>query len=111
MTVVMNPDLAQQGAETGALVAASHADRQVDDWSVVALLLFKYYARMHPEGFMTEDVRAWADKIGVEPPPDNRAWGWVAKKLASEGEIYAAGYDKQKSANCHASPKTVWKRK
>lgn len=111
MTAVLNSDLAHQGADTGMLVAASHANRTSAEWSSEAEILFKLHARFHPEGFMTEDVRVWAVKLGFDEPPDNRAWGYVAKKLARQGYIEAIGYGKQRSATCHGSPKTIWKLK
>lgn len=111
MNAVLNTDLAQQGADTGMLVAASHADNVNGDWSELAEILFKLHARLHPEGFMTEDVRVWAVKLGFTEPPDNRAWGYIAKSLARQGYIEAIGYGKQRSATCHGSPKTIWKLK
>ena len=106
----LNSDLANQGAETGMLLAASHADREIKNWSEIAELLFKFYARMHGHnGFMTEDVRVWSKKLGFEQPPDNRAWGLIAKRLSREGYIKAVGFGKQRSSSCHGSPKTIWK--
>jgi hypothetical protein len=111
MTAVLNSDLAQHGADTGMLVAASHADRAESEWTEQAEVLFKLYARFHPDGFMTEDVRVWSVKLGFTPPPDNRAWGYVTRSLAKQGYIEATGYGKQRSATCHGSPKTIWKLK
>lgn len=105
----INTDLAQQGAETGALLAASHADRTNNGWTEQATVIFKLYAKFHQDGFMTEDVRIWADKLGFARPPDQRAWGHVATKLSRAGYIQSAGYGKQRSANCHNAPKTIWK--
>lgn len=106
---VLNADLAQQGAETGALLAASHADRETEGWVDQATVLFKLYAKMHPDGFMTEDVRVWADKFGFPHAPDQRAWGGIAHRLVRQGYIQSAGYGRQRSANCHRAPKTIWK--
>jgi len=107
---ILNADLAELGADTGMLLAASHADRESNDWSTSAQELFEMYAMQHPDGFMTEEVRVWAEKLGFHPPPDNRAWGFIAKKMAREGVVVAAGFAKQRSATCHGSPKTVWKK-
>jgi len=106
---VINADLARQGAETGMLLAASHADRTIENWSDQATVLFKLYAKMHPDGFMTEDVRVWVDKFGFPHAPDQRAWGVVATRLSRQGYINSAGYGRQRSANCHRAPKTIWK--
>jgi hypothetical protein len=111
MNAVLNSDLAQQGADTGMLLAASHADRLNTDWTEDSTNVFKLYARLHPQGFMTEDVRLWSVKLGFTEPPDNRAWGYIARSLANQGYIEAVGYGKQRSATCHGSPKTIWKLK
>jgi hypothetical protein len=107
---MINADLAEQGAKTGMLLASSRADRFVDDWTDQATVFFKLYARLHGhKGFMTEDVRLWATKLGFESAPDQRAWGLIARRLSSEGYIKADGFGKQRSATCHGSPKTIWK--
>jgi hypothetical protein len=108
---VLNERLAELGAEASMTVAASHADRESLDWTNFAEELFILYAIQHPDGFMTEEVRVWAGKLGFDAPPDNRAWGYVARKCARNGHIEATGYAKQKSATCHGSPKTIWKLK
>ena len=107
---MINASVARMGADSGALLAASKADRVIEGWSSAALDLFTMYANMNPEGFMTEDVRAWAEKLGFESPPDNRAWGYVAQRARREGVVKPVGYGQQRSANCHRSPKTIWKR-
>jgi len=107
----LNAELAELGADTGMALAASHAEREADGWSHQAGELFVLYAIQHPDGFMTEEVRLWAEKLGFDLPPDNRAWGYVAKKAAKEGHVYAAGFAKQRSSTCHGSPKTIWKLK
>lgn len=105
----LNLDIAEVGANTGMLIAASHADRVREAWTHEALSMFHLYATLHPEGFMTEEVRVWASSMGFASPPDNRAWGFIAKKHLKDGLIESAGYGKQRSTTCHGSPKTIWK--
>lgn len=111
MIPALDAELAEIGADASMTVAAAHADRVEMGWSEFAEELFILYAIQHPDGFMTEDVRVWAAKLGFPAPPDNRAWGFVARKVANDGHIFASGYAKQKSATCHGSPKTIWKLK
>jgi hypothetical protein len=108
MTTTLNADLAGVGADTSMTLAASHAERVSEGWIAEAESLFRMYAQMHPQGFLTEEVRVWAGKLGFSEPPDNRAWGYVARRVAASKYVRAAGFEKQKSANCHGSPKTVW---
>lgn len=110
MTTVLNQELANASADASMVLAASHADRVEENWSNDALELFNLYALQHPEGFLTEEVRAWAEKLGFAPPPDNRAWGHVAKRASQAGRVVAAGFRKQRSTTCHGSPKTLWRR-
>lgn len=111
MTVVLNEQLGLLGAEVGMTLAASRADREQENWTECALDLFRLYAIQKPEGFLTEEVRAWAERLGFEPPPDNRAWGHIARRAVNAGYVEPAGFKKQASATCHGSPKTLWKRR
>lgn len=111
MNVTLNAELSAARGQTGATAAALGAEKQSPGWTERARDYFLLYGRMHREGFMTEDVRAWAKRFGFEDPPDNRAWGYVALALNREGLIEGCGYAKQRSATCHGSPKTVWKLK
>lgn len=106
---MLNPNLAEIGANVGMALAASKADRTIENWTDQSVELFKMYGMTHRDGFMTEDVREWARKLGFQDPPDSRAWGMVARKLVKAGAIEAIGYAKQRSATCHGSPKTIWK--
>jgi len=99
-------ELADVLADSGMTLAASHADRTVENWTEEAEELFTLYASMHPNGFLTEDVRMWAKKLGFPPPPDGRAWGYIARKASVSGRIKSIGYAKAKSSN--NSPKVLW---
>lgn len=110
MITLLNDKLAEAGADAGMTVAASRADRTIAGWGDDALGLFRLYAIQKPDGFLTEEVRAWAEKLGFPPPPDNRAWGHVAKRAAMAGHVRSAGFRKQTSSTCHGSPKTLWVR-
>lgn len=108
MITALNEQLAELSANVGMTLAASHADRAQENWSDEALDLFRLYAVQHPEGFLTEDVRAWADKLGFAPPPDGRAWGYIARRANREGLVKSSGYQKARSSN--NSPKVLWRR-
>lgn len=96
-------------AEMGMAAAVAHANRETEDWSTRAASLFTEYVALHPgETFMTEDVRQWAEAIGLPPPPDRRAWGAVAVAAKRNGLVRSLGYAPQKSANAHRAPKTLW---
>ena len=95
--------------EQGALAAAQHADWDSMGWTQKASVLFLDYARdvMLGQPFLTEDARAWAESKGLPPPPDNRAWGFIAKAMRESQHIAFAGYAPAKTSN--GSPKCLWR--
>lgn len=96
-------------AERGMMAAVEHANRETENWSTRASVMFATYVSLHPgETFMTEDVRDWAEAVGMPTPPDRRAWGAVAMAARRAGLIKSLGYAPQKSANAHRAPKTLW---
>lgn len=101
---------ATEAAELGASQAAAHADRVRPSWSATALNYLREYAAARPtSAFMAEDVRVAASLAGFPPPPDARAWGRVVQIARDMGLIAFAGYARQKSLNCHSSPKAMWR--
>ena len=98
-------DLAVEGMNN----AAAHAERDNEGWNRMAFEAFVKYASATAEPFMTEEVRWYAEALGIPEPPDNRAWGSVAMRAKHAGLVYSVGYAPQKSVNTHRSPKTLWK--
>jgi hypothetical protein len=100
---------AQHAGQQGALTAAQHADWDSMGWTQKASILFLDYARdvMLGQPFLTEDARAYAETKGLALPPDNRAWGFIAKAMRESGHIVFAGYAPAKSSN--GSPKCQWR--
>jgi len=79
-------DLAVDGMNT----AAAHADQVSPDWSKEALTHFKMFMLNNGnKPFMTEDVRTYAENLGMEPPPDRRAWGAIAVHAKKLGWVLA----------------------
>ena len=94
---------AARARDEGIQQAADHAG---PDWKVMASLALYNYALTHSR-FLIEDVRVYADKHGVEAPPDARAWGAVTQGAIRAGFIERDGYAPARSS--HLSPKPVWK--
>jgi hypothetical protein len=107
----MDKSLGQDLATIGADTAAAHADRVTGgEWTARAWDFFMDFAvRQKGEPFMTEDVRAKAERYWAVPKaPDQRAWGAIVKRASKAGLIRHVGYAPNKSPNCHGSPKSVW---
>lgn len=65
---------AESKRDSGISRSVDHADRKEPNWSDAALFMVRRYARMSGAPFMAEDARAFADKMGLNDPPDGRAW-------------------------------------
>ena len=98
-------DLAVEGMNN----AAAHAERETEGWNRMAFEAFVRYVNAVSEPFMTEDVRNYAEALGMPEPPDKRAWGAIAMKAKRAGLIVSLGYAPQQSVNAHKAPKTLWK--
>ena len=104
--------------DTGMERAVARADRAVEFWSEdayafvfeICSMLKSPKAKEHglssATTFLTEDVRAYAEKRGLTPPPDQRAWGAVMQRAAKHGLIRRIGYMPARSSNL--SPKALW---
>lgn len=98
-------NLALEGMEN----AAAHAERESEGWNRMAFEAFVRYVTAVKHPFMTEDVRCYAEALGMPEPPDKRAWGSVAMRAKKAGLIVSLGYAPQQSVNAHKAPKTLWK--
>jgi hypothetical protein len=95
--------------DEGIELAVTKADKDIDGWSDDAYQALVYFATAVGIGhrFLAEDVRAFADfKMLVIKPENERAWGAVMRKAASNGLIQKVGYQLAKSSNL--SPKCQW---
>lgn len=106
---------ARRQADAGASRAVAHAERVQADWQARATQMVARFAGAkaaynHPdhEPWLAEEARAYAEREGVPPPPDGRAWGAVMQACRRAGLIVPCGYAPAVSSN--GSPKTMWKR-
>lgn len=100
---------AQKARDKGIQQAVDHANAVTPSWCDRAVEMFLAYCQEHKgKSFMTEDVRWYAENLGLPEPPDKRAWGGVAMIVKKRGLIRGNGYAPQKAVNAHCAPKTVW---
>lgn len=94
--------------DTGMALSEDKANRQQPGWSEAALVVVEKYCLAHPDRqFLTEDVRTWAEQLGLIDAPENaKSWGSVMRRAASFGDIRRVGYMPAKSSNL--SPKCAW---
>jgi hypothetical protein len=92
-----------------AKLSSDRADRELGEWSKQAYAYLMQFARLHHNPFLVEDVRAYAEKKGLTPPPDGRAWGHIVQTARRAKQITSCGFGIAKSSN--GSPKVLWKLK
>lgn len=106
MTTLPLFDAAQRRDEAIQKVV-DHADALDPHWSERAYASLMLYCFQNKDPFITEEVREWAENMGlVHPPHDGRAWGHVMKRAAKNELIKKIGYGLAKSSNL--SPKIQW---
>lgn len=93
--------------DAGIKQAVDHANDVSPGWSERAYEALAAYSRMH-RTFTGEQVRSYASAIGLELPPDNRAWGGVFTRAAKRGLIRKQGYSTSHNPEAHMRPITVW---
>lgn len=93
-------------ATVGASRAAAHADRVSDGWQEAASTAFRKFAEAHAEPFITEDVRAANPQLTA--PPDNRAWGHIARSASLSGIVQKVGTRSAKAPGVHRTITTLW---
>ena len=102
----------QIARDKGIAKAVDHANAVRTNWSLEAYKHFCKFAqntkRRRRRTFLTEEARQYAERQGLPPPPDGRAWGGITVKLARDKLIGSVGYAQQQSPNCHGSPKSLW---
>ena len=100
-------DAATVGRDIGIHQAVRHADSVDPSWSELALRYFTLYAGYN-RTFLTEEVRSTAEDAGFPVPPDERAWGSVARTAARRGIVAHAGYVASRQAQGHHGPRSLW---
>lgn len=95
--------------DDGMASSAEHAERAQPGWSERA----RAYVQRYPiifgweTPFTMEQARQWAYAMGLDRPPEERAWGAVTQKLVRDGIIEPVGYAPAASSN--GSPKRTYR--
>ena len=95
-----------EGLRIGHTMAEVAADNAGETWKRMAYEAFVKHAKNH-EFFVTEDVRN--DNPDIPPPPDKRAWGYIALIAKREEVASIHSLVRSKSRICHGRILTMWK--
>lgn len=93
--------------DAGIERAASHADRESEDWQQRAFEILRAFAvRRADAPWLCEDLVLYAASL-IEEPPTKRAWGAVVQRAQRSGLIERCGYALSNSSN--RSPMNLWR--
>ena len=97
------------GYHSGHSAAEDAADNAGPIWREFAYQHFLEYARDAGQ-FVTGMARQYAEVVcGLEPPPDSRAWGAIAKRAQRAGLIVDTGRTMNfKTGSSHPTNARVW---
>jgi hypothetical protein len=99
---------ANEGLALGYKRAEDAANNAGETWRALAYAALLKFAEAYTT-FSIEDVRRGNPQLPA--PPDNRAWGSIARRAVREGAIEFLRYDKAKLPNVHGSTVRVWRSK
>lgn len=104
----------EQLAEIGLSLAVETAEKKEKGWQKRCWQLFLWWLRYKKRysEFMIEDFRIdmYAKDL-LEPPPSERAYGFISKRGVKYGWIEFSRIGKVKNKKAHATPVNVWMKK
>ena len=95
-----------EGLEIGHAMAELAGNSAGETWKQLAYDAFVAHAATHPE-FTTEDVRRANPDLPT--PPDNRAWGAIARRAIRDEIIELLGWTRAKNRGVHGMAINRWK--
>lgn len=107
----VKPHTGAELREKGIKKAIKSANKKNPEWTQKAKEAFEKYLALFSVGhrFTVEEVRSFADLIGVPEPPSLRSWGSVVRQIRGSGRIASDGFAKVKNPKAHCTPCTKWK--
>lgn len=101
-------DFAKEERDRGTGLASDNAGLTWNERATeIALAFFK---KAGSDGALFEDVRAYAEVLGLPEPPSPNAWGAVALAMSKKRLIVKTGvWENCKSVKSHACAAPVWR--
>jgi hypothetical protein len=96
--------------DNGIAVTMANAESKIPGWTDAAFEQLCEFVDGNPFEFMTEDVRAFAERNGLESPPNLKAWSGVMLRAAKMKIIKKVGIGQRKQPQAHRAFTTIWKR-
>lgn len=99
--------------DAGIRKAVEHAEDFTPDWSDRAYDVMRCFVDgWRIEGradFTGEDIRDYADRLGLPKPPHLRAWGAIFQRAAKSGLIVKTGFTTARAPHVHQSILATWR--
>lgn len=101
-------DFSRDARDRGAGLASDNAGMT---WNERATkIAYAFFRAAGEDGALFEDVRAYAEVLGLPEPPSPNAWGAVALAMSKRGQIVRTGsYAQSKSVKSHARAQPLWR--
>lgn len=96
----------EEGVALGHAMAELAGNNAGKNWKQLAYNAFVDHAFAH-DTFTTEDVRRANPDLPL--PPDNRAWGAIARRAVGQNIITPLGWTRAKNRNVHGRAVVHWK--
>lgn len=101
-------DFSQEARDRGAGLASDNAGLTWNERATEIALSF--FRAAGSEGALFEDVRAYAEVVGLPEPPSPNAWGAVALAMSKRKQIVKTGvWVNCKSVKSHACSAPLWR--
>lgn len=99
--------------DAGIRKAVEHAEDVTPGWSDRAYHVMRCFVdgqNLTGAGeFTGEDLRAYADRLGLPQPPHLRAWGAIFQRAAKSGLIVKTGFTTARAPHVHQSILATWR--
>ncbi len=113
--IELNLDSGRELALVGMELAVETANKKEKDWSRLCWQLFLVWLRRNVRRgaeFKIEDFRKHLNEYGlINPPPSERAYGFLSKKGVKEGFIGFRRVGNCSNKKAHATPVNIWFKK
>lgn len=96
-----------EGIARGNKRADDAANRAGKQWQAEAFSHLVSYAKRFGR-FQAAQARIYSVMHGMEPPPDNRAWGSIVTSAARRGLIKKVDIQPVSTPGSHGRPMWVW---
>lgn len=108
---ILNVKEGRKARDAGIKQAIDHANEVTENWADRAYAFFLNFLANHNGTFMAEEVRVYAEGMGLPEPPDNRAWGHVIVRGKKNDLIESWGTKKVKNKKAHCANAAIWMQK